>query len=193
MTVLCADVAQPGIHKQGYRMSEATLTCTECGEQLLAERAALGYDYCTKPDCQKKRYRGPKVTAIGVNKSADVFLVADDAEIARRGESGEFGKKNTNLGIGYRSAVSVSGPVSVPLSGLAVPPPAAPRPIHPPALPAALRRRWSRQQEQVVRLYHAMGCNPRQILERAARNNPRLGITAALIKDILATPGRRSR
>jgi hypothetical protein len=157
-------------------MSEATVTCTECGEQLLAERAALGYDYCTKPDCQKKRYRGPKVTAIGVNKSADVFLVADDAEIARRGESGEFGKKNTNLGIGYRGALPT------------VSPPATSRFVHPPARSAARPRHWSRQQEQVVRLYHAMGCNPRQILERAARNNPRLGITATLIKDILATP-----
>jgi hypothetical protein len=162
-------------------VSEATLTCTECGEQLLAERAALGYDYCTSPVCQKKRYRGPKVTAIGVNKSADVFLVGDDAEIARRGEAGEFGKKNTSLGIDYRGAVATA------------PPPAAPRPPHPPALSAARRRRWSRQQEKVVRLYHAMGCNPRQILERAAVNNPRLGITAALIRDILATPGRRSR
>lgn len=162
------------------------MTCTECGEQLLAERAALGYDYCTSPVCQKKRYRGPKVTVIGVNKSADVFLVADDAEIARRGESGEFGKKNTNLGIGYRGA------------GPEVPPPAAPRVVHPPVLhppglPAALRRRWSSQQEKVVRLYHDMGCNPMQILERAGANNPRLGITAALIRDILATPERRSR
>jgi hypothetical protein len=166
-------------------VSEATVTCTECGEQLLAERAALGYDYCTSPVCQKKRYRGPKVTAIGVNKSADVFLVADDAEIVRRGESGEFGKKNTSLGIGYRGAV--------PLSGLAVPPPAAPRAVHPPTLPAALRRRWTSQQEKVVRLYHDMGCNPMQILERVGANNPRLGITAALIRDILATPERRSR
>jgi hypothetical protein len=163
------------------------LTCTECGEQLVEERAALGYDYCTRPVCQKKRYRGPKVTAIGVNKSADVFLVADDAEIARRGESGEFGKKNTSLGIGYHGA----GPPSVPPSGPGVPPPAAPRPTPPPVPPAALRRRWSRQQEKVVRLYHDMGCNPRQILERAGTNNPRLGITAALIRDILATPGRR--
>jgi hypothetical protein len=165
------------------------LTCTECGEQLLAERAALGYDYCTKPVCQKKRYRGPKVTAVGVNKSADVFIVADDAEIARRGESGEFGKKNTSLGIGYRGA----GPVSGPVSGPAVPPPTASRPVHPPARSAALRRRWSRQQEKVIRLYHNMGCNPMQILERAETNNPRLRITAALIRDILATPGRRSR
>jgi hypothetical protein len=118
-----------------------------------------------------------------VNKSADVFLVADDAEIARRGESGEFGKKNTSLGIGYRGAVPLSGPP--------VPPPAAPRAVHPPALPAALRRRWSSQQEKVVRLYHDMGCNPMQILQRAARNNPRLGITATLIRDILATPVAR--
>lgn len=159
------------------------MTCTECGEQLLAERAALGYDYCTSPVCQKKRYRGPKVTAIGVNKSADVFFVADDAEIVRRGEAGEFGKKNTSLGIDYRGAVPVSGHTSGPASR-SLHPPALP----PPGLPAARRRRWSRQQEKVVRLYHAMGCNPRQILERAAVNNPRLGITAALIRDILATP-----
>jgi hypothetical protein len=47
------------------------------------------------------------------------------------------------------------------------------------------------QQDTVVRLYHDMGLNPRQIAERAARQNPRLGITERLAVQILSGRPRR--
>ena len=48
--------------------------CIECGDELLAERAQLGYRYCTKVQCQVVHYRGVAITTIGVNKSADSIV-----------------------------------------------------------------------------------------------------------------------
>jgi hypothetical protein len=156
----------------------AELTCIECGDELTEERAELGYRYCTKAACQAKHHRGPAVTVVGVNKSADSMLVADSDEIRRRGEAGEFGRKDSGLGLGYR-------PVA--------PPPAdhghARRP--PPVPVPALRRSWSAQQERIVRLYQDMGLSPRQIVERARVNAPRLGITERLAVQIMSAPRRR--
>jgi hypothetical protein len=41
-----------------------------------------------------------------------------------------------------------------------------------------------------VRLYHDMGLSPAQIVERAGRNTPKLGITTALVVRILSAPRR---
>jgi hypothetical protein len=43
----------------------------------------------------------------------------------------------------------------------------------------------------VVRLYHDMGLRPEEIVERARRNNPRLGITPQMVHAVLATPAAR--
>jgi hypothetical protein len=150
--------------------------CVDCGDELLLERAELGYKYCTKKQCQAKHYRGLTVTAIGVNKSADALVVGDVDEIKKRAEAGEFGKKDSGLGINYRSPQAVpkkresSGAVSQPI-------------------PA--RRPWTREQEKIVRLYHSMGLTPRQIVERARKNTPRLGITENLITKIMCSPPLR--
>jgi hypothetical protein len=150
--------------------------CIECGDALPAERAELGYRYCTKAACQAVHHRGLAVTTVGVNKSADTVVVADADEVRRRGEAGEFGKKDTALGLHYRGA----GTSRERTARRAPAPPACPR-----------RRRWTAQQEKVVRLYHEMGLSPRQIAERAARQTPRLGITERLAVQILSAAPRR--
>ncbi|MFD1531271.1 hypothetical protein [Pseudonocardia aurantiaca] len=166
---------------------------------LLDERVELGYDYCTEPMCQKKRHRGLKVTTVGVHKSADTLVVGDDREIVRRGESGEFTGRDPRLGLDYRESVPTPHrPVKQP----AVKQPGAKQPgvkqpgVKQPAV-AAVRHApaggpgWSRAQEDVVRLYHDMGLRPDEIVERARRNNPRLGITRRLVYAVLATPAAR--
>src|SRR2546421_4120428 len=87
------------------------MKCIECGDELLAERVELGYDYCTKKECQALHHRGLALTSIAVNKSADRIIVADPDEIRRRGEAGEFGKKDATLALDYRGATK-SAPVS---------------------------------------------------------------------------------
>jgi hypothetical protein len=151
--------------------------CIECGDELLLERAELGYKYCTKKQCQAKHYKGLTVTAIGVNKSADALVVGDVDEIKKRAEAGEFGKKDSGLGINYRSphAGTQAVPKKRELSGAV-------------SQPISAQRPWTREQEKIVRLYHSMGLTPRQIVERARKNTPRLGITENLVTKIMCSP-----
>ena len=165
------------------------MLCTECGEALLDERVELGYDYCTKPMCQKKRHRGLKVTTVGVHKSADTLVVGDDREIVRRGESGEFTGRDPRLGLDYRESAPDAPPAAARRVAARRVRARGSRPAVRPA-PAG-RRAWSRTQEDVVRLYHDMGLRPDEIVERARRNNPRLGITRQVVHAVLATPAAR--
>jgi hypothetical protein len=174
--------------------------CIECGDELLAERAELGFDYCTKKECQSARHRGLTVTAIGVNKSADVYLVADQAEITRRGESGEFGKKNAGLGVDRGEPAA---PVPPPRRPTAPRPETSPRPENPPRRETPRRQpaspnpprapsrpaapAWTPQQARIARLYHEMGLSPRQIVERARQAAPRLGLTESLVVKVLSS------
>jgi hypothetical protein len=158
--------------------SSEAITCIGCGEELPEERAELGYRYCTKESCQAQYHRGLAVTAIGLNKSAETFVVADPAEIRRRGEAGEFTKKDAGVGLDYRRPTGA---------------PAAPRsrgPQQKRAQPAP-RRPWSPEQEKITRLYHDMGLSPRQIVARARQNAPRLQLTEALVITIMSSLPRR--
>lgn len=157
------------------------VSCIECGDTLPAERAELGYRYCTKKSCQALHHRGLAITAIGVNKSADEYILADPDEIRRRGRAGEFGRKDTELGLDYRR------PATAPAAIPARPAPAqVPTPRRVPA-----RRPWTAEQEKVVRLYHGMGLSPRQIVARAQEYTPRLRITEGLVVKIMSAPPRR--
>lgn len=153
------------------------MTCIECGDELVSERAELGYQYCTKKRCQAKHHRGLAITAIGVNKSADTFIVGAQEEIRKRAEAGEFGKKDSGLGIGYRSPQAAAEVPSGSSGSVSR------------KIPA--RRPWTREQEKVVRLYNGMGLTPRQIVERARENTPKLGITESLVTKIMCSPPAR--
>ncbi|MGH3856245.1 MAG: hypothetical protein ACRDR6_22705 [Pseudonocardiaceae bacterium] len=153
------------------------MKCIECGGELVSERAELGYNYCTKKQCQVKNHRGLEITVIGVNKSADTFIVGDSEEIRKRAEAGEFAKKDSGLGINYKSA---QAGVTVPSTSSG----SISRKI-------PTRRPWTREQEKIVRLYNGMGLTPRQIVERARENTPKLGITESLVTKIMCSPPAR--
>ena len=150
--------------------------CVECGDELLAERAELGYAYCTKEACQAKHHRGLVVTTVGMNKSGDTIVVGDAAEIRERGEAGELARKDTGLGLDYRPLQT--GPRAVRRTPPAPPPPPRRRSA----------RAWTLEQERLVRVYHEMGLNPRQIAERARDSAPRLAISESLAVRILSAP-----
>jgi hypothetical protein len=59
--------------------------CVSCGDDLHPERAEK-YDYCMKPECQAKNLKGLTMVAVGVNKSAEQYLLLDEdtkAELAQ--------------------------------------------------------------------------------------------------------------
>ena len=148
--------------------------CIGCGVVLDAERAELGYTYCTAPACQAEYRRGPTVTAVAVNKSGDAFRVAEPDEIAARAAAGEFATKNTGLGTVHETTPHVPAPRR----------PRQARPVR------AAKPSWTPAQENIVRLYADMGLSPRQIVERARRNTPRLGVTETLAVRILSSARR---
>ncbi len=148
------------------------MTCIGCGEELAAERAELGYRYCLAPACQERFRRGPEVTAVGINKSGESFVVAEPDDVRRRAEAGEFAAKNA---------------VVPPTPARGSPAPVRPRVRRPAAAPT---RPWSSRQETLVRLYHDMGLTPREIVERCRAAAPRLGIDERLVVRILSAPRR---
>jgi hypothetical protein len=151
--------------------------CIGCGEEMPEERAELGYRYCTEESCQAQYHRGLAVTAFGLNKSGETFVVADADEIRRRGEAGEFRKKDAGVGLDYRPTATPPAPRSrVPQQRRGQPAP---------------RRPWTTEQEKITRLYHDMGLSPRQIVARARENAPRLQLTEALVITIMSSPPRR--
>src|SRR5258708_11193886 len=51
--------------------------CVPSGSELHPERAAK-YDYCMAPECQEKNARGLTMVAVGINKSAEQYLILDE-------------------------------------------------------------------------------------------------------------------
>ena len=51
--------------------------CVTCGRELHPERAKK-YNYCLERECQEKNARGLTMVAIGVNKSAEQYMILDD-------------------------------------------------------------------------------------------------------------------
>src|ERR1700749_2397398 len=51
--------------------------CVTCGRELHPERAEK-YDYCMSRECQEKNLKGLTMVAVGVNKSAEQYLILDE-------------------------------------------------------------------------------------------------------------------
>ena len=51
--------------------------CITCGTELHPERAQK-YNYCLAPECQEKNLKGLTMVAVGMNKSAEEFLILDE-------------------------------------------------------------------------------------------------------------------
>ncbi len=152
------------------------MKCVGCGEELLEERAELGYRYCLEAACQERYRQGPAVTAVGVNKSGESFVIAEPDEVRRRAEAGEFAPKN-------------AATPPTPASGTAAPRTARRAPVRRPA--AVPARPWSAQQENLVRVYHDMGLSPREIAARCRQSAPRLGVDERLVVKILSSLPRQ--
>ncbi len=137
--------------------------CITCGSELHPDRAKK-YNYCMAPECQEKNLTGLTMVAVGVNKSADQYLILDDRtrdELA----SGKF--RDQRRGSFGTSAAGDAGRSS---GGghPAVPPTAVrQRPAKRRSAPvAAPRRSWSRSQEKLSVLYNEQGQRPDEIARK---------------------------
>jgi hypothetical protein len=135
-----------------------------------------------KPECQEKNAKGLTMVAIGVNKSAEQYLILDDStrqELA----SGKYHDQR-------RGSFGPQAPRS--------PAPAPARPADPPrparaaaragvpgARPAP-RRPWSRKQEKLALLYNEQGIRPDEIAQK-------LGVSRYLVTQIILAAKNRGK
>jgi hypothetical protein len=153
--------------------------CVTCGTELHPERAEK-YDYCLAPECQKKNLKSLAMVAVGVNKSAEQYLLLDDEtrdDLAR-------GKYHDQR----RASFGTSVPAAAPARPVrpSVPAPRRPSPARPAPSRPAPRRPWSRSQEKLALLYNEQGRRPDEIAEK-------LGLTPYLVTQIILTTRNRGK
>ncbi|HEY2126716.1 MAG TPA: hypothetical protein VGH77_05980 [Streptosporangiaceae bacterium] len=116
-------------------------TCVTCGTELHPERAKK-YNYCMSPECQAKNLKGLTMVAVGVNKSAEQYLLLDDETKAELADGKYHDQRRGTFG---RAAPAPAPPAPAqptgdsatpqPTDGPATPQPPAAQPA--PARPAA--------------------------------------------------------
>jgi len=169
--------------------------CITCGSELHPDRAKK-YNYCMAPECQRKNLKGQTMVAIGVNKSAEYYMLLDDQtrdDLAR----GKFadqrrGYFGTSVPSSDQDAADAGPPVAaVPArtqparTQPARTQPARSRPVPPrPAARQAPRTPWTKSQERLALLYNEQGKRPEEIARK-------LGLSTYTVTQIIL--GSRNR
>lgn len=150
--------------------------CITCDAELHPDRAKK-YNYCMAPECQEKNAKGLTMVAIGMNKSAEEFMILDETTRADLA-SGKYRDQRRG---------SFGPPAPAPAGGQ----PAATRDR--PKAPAARRRPatqpakpWTRSQEKLALLYNEQGQRPDEIARK-------LGISPRLVTQIILTARNRGK
>jgi hypothetical protein len=157
--------------------------CVTCGTELHPERARK-YNYCMSPECQAKNLKGLTMVAVGVNKSAEQYLLLDDetkAELAdgkyhdqRRGTFGRPAPAPAPA-TPAKPAVPPAGPATQPAPGTGT----SRRPPRPaPARSAGPRQPGTPSQRRLAVLYNQQGLRPDEIARK-------LGLTRYEVTQII--------
>ncbi len=111
-------------------------TCVTCGTRLHPERAKK-YNYCMSAECQAKNLKGLTMVAVGVNKSAEQYLLLDDETRAELAEGKYHDQRRGTFGPAARPAPTPAPPKPTPTPAPPepAPAPAAPEPAPAPAQP----------------------------------------------------------
>ena len=163
--------------------------CVTCGSELHPERAEK-YDYCMAPECQEKNLKGLTMVAVGVNKSAEQYLLLDEEtqdELAR----GKFhDQRRGSFGTSVPLPGRRPGPDRSPGQARS-PCPAAPPGQHSPGrtprpAPREIPRPWTKSQEKLALLYNEQGRRPEEIAQK-------LGLSTYLVTQIILSSRNRGK
>ena len=170
--------------------------CVTCGSELHPERAEK-YDYCMAPECQEKNLKGLTMVAVGVNKSAEQYMLLDEDtkdELARGRyhdqRRGSFGTSTPSSPAS--SPARPAGPdrparrAQPPQPRPAQPRPAQPRPAQSRPALRDVPRPWTKSQEKLALLYNEQGRRPEEIAQK-------LGLSTYLVTQIILTSRNRGK
>jgi len=160
--------------------------CVTCGSELHPERAKK-YDYCMAPECQEKNLKALTMVAVGVNKSAEQYLLLDEEtkdELARGKyhdqRRGAFGTSTPSSPADSQArAATADRPVRH-----ARPP--QPGPAQPRPAPRDVPRPWTKSQEKLALLYNEQGRRPEEIAQK-------LGLSTYLVTQIILSSRNRGK
>ena len=93
--------------------------CITCGSELHPDRAKK-YDYCMKPECQRQNLKGLTMVAVGVNKSAEQYLLLDE-QTRNELASGKFAdQRRGSFGTSVPTSEARTAGAAAPLAGRSV-------------------------------------------------------------------------
>jgi hypothetical protein len=142
------------------------------------------------PECQEKNAKGLTMVAVGVNKSAEQYLILDQdtrEELAsgkyhdqRRGSFGPPAPRSP----GGAAAGQAEAPARA--AGVAQPARRPSRPAHRPAARPAPRQPWTPSQQRLALLYNEQGIRPDEIAQK-------LGLSRYLVTQIILAARNRGK
>jgi DNA-binding CsgD family transcriptional regulator len=187
--------------------------CITCGTELHPERAKK-YNYCMSPACQEKNAKGLTMVAVGVNKSAEQYMLLDDQTKEELASGKYHDQRRGSFGTSPASAAPAPAAPAAPVPAPARPAPApagspatagrpAPRTpaqpaTHEPKRPAAQARPpqarrpqpqpqpWTPSQQRLALLYNEQGLRPDEIAQK-------LGLSRYLVTQIILNSRTRGK
>jgi DNA-directed RNA polymerase subunit N (RpoN/RPB10) len=154
--------------------------CVTCGAELHPERAEK-YNYCMAPECQEKNAKGLTMVAIGVNKSAEQYMILDESTREELASGRYHDQRRGSFG-----PQAPRSPAATPARPADPPGPARAARAAAPALRPAPRRPWSRKQEKLALLYNEQGIRPDEIAQK-------LGVSRYLVTQIILAAKNRGK
>jgi hypothetical protein len=137
------------------------------------------------PECQEKNLKGLTMVAVGVNKSAEQYLLLDEDtkdELAR----GKYrDQRRGSFGTSTPSAPA-SGPARAEASSPARAQPPRLQPAPPRPAPRDIPRPWTKSQEKLALLYNEQGKRPDEIAQK-------LGLSTYLVTQIILSSRNRGK
>ena len=153
-----------------YRTESSIAKCVTCGDELHPERAKK-YGYCMKPECQAKNLKGLDMVAVGVNKSAEQYMLLDEdtqADLARGKyhdqRRGTFGQPESAPGQPGAARPAAPAQADAAPASATPPRPAQARPV--PAAPREPRLPGTASQRRLAVLYNQQGLRPDEIARK---------------------------
>ena len=154
------------------------------------------------PECQEKNLKSLTMVAVGVNKSAEQYLLLDDETRDELARGKYHDQRRASFGTSVASQPGTTVPAqpespaqaSSPAPATATLPPARrdrpaqPRqaPSRPPQSRPAPRRPWSKSQEKLALLYNEQGRRPEEIAQK-------LGLSTYLVSQIILSSRNRGK
>ena len=153
--------------------------CITCGTELHPDRARK-YNYCMARECQEKNAKGLTMVAIGMNKSAEEFMILDEGTEADLASGKYRDQRRGSFGPAAPRAGEPASPARTRSSRRPAPHPAASAAGKPAAKP------WTRSQEKLALLYNEQGLRPDEIARK-------LGVSPRLATQIILAAKNRGK